>query len=120
MRPINITLKNYLIKKIAVNKVTDKLISEKIIDTVITHQFESAHNATTDCNSVELSGFGKFVFNQKKANKQMAKYESQVAMYTKILEDKTLSRPLRRNNEMRLETTYANIKALKPKLNSNE
>ena len=50
----------------------------------------------------------------------MAKYESQVAMYTKILEDETLSRPLRRNNEMRLETTYANIKALKPKLNSNE
>jgi hypothetical protein len=50
----------------------------------------------------------------------MAKYESQIAMYTKILEDDTISNAVRRNNEMRLETVYNNVKALKPKLNSDE
>jgi len=114
------TVKDFIIKKIAINRLASKMISEKIIDSVISHQFESAHAATTECNSVEISGFGKFTFNQKRAEKQMAKYESQIAMYTKILEDDTISNAVRRNNEMRLETVYNNVKALKPKLNSDE
>jgi hypothetical protein len=47
----------------------------------------------------------------------MEKYNSQVALYTGILEDETTSPAIRRNTEMRLETTLGNIKVLKPKLN---
>ena len=47
------------------------VISEKVIDRVITHQFNSAEDATRDKNSIEISGFGKFVFNLAKANAEM-------------------------------------------------
>ena len=110
------SIKEYLIKKIAVNKVTDKLISEKIIDTVISHQFDSALAATALHNSVEISGFGKFVFNQKRADKHMTKYSSQKDMYETQLENTELDEATRRNVEMRLTTLLSNIKTLKQKM----
>ena len=111
------TIKEFIIKKIAVNRLVSKMVSEKTIDAVISHQFESAHAATAYCNSIEISGFGKFSFNMNRANKQMEKYNKQVAFYTSILEDETTSPAIIRNTKMRLETTLGNIKVLKPKLN---
>ena len=71
MKPPNMNIKDYLIKKIAVNKVIEnKLIAEKIIHKVIGHQFDSANDAIHKYNSVEFSGFGKFVFNINKAKKR--------------------------------------------------
>jgi nucleoid DNA-binding protein len=115
-KPASMTIKEFIIKKIAVNRLVSKMVSEKTIDAVISHQFESAHAATAYCNSIEISGFGKFSFNIKRANKQMDKYNSQMAMYTKMLEDETISPAVKRNTEMRIQTTLDNIKVLKPKL----
>lgn len=111
------TMKEFIVKKLAVNRVATKMISEKIIDTVISHQFESAHVATATHNTIEISGFGKFSFNQGRANKQMIKYNSQVALFTEIINNPLTSPTLKRNTEMRLATTLLNIKDLKPKLN---
>ena len=47
MKAASTPIKEYIIKRLAVNKVTDKLISEKTMDAVISHQFESARNAST-------------------------------------------------------------------------
>ena len=51
------------------------VVSERVIDQVITHQFNSAEDATKTNNSVEISGFGKFVFNKSKAEKKINKLE---------------------------------------------
>jgi nucleoid DNA-binding protein len=110
------SIKEYLVKRIAVNKVWDKMISEKTIDAVISHQFDSASAATVNNNSIEISGFGKFMFNEKRAVKQMQKYTEQIEYYSKMLSSE-LTEAERRNTEMRLESINNNVKALKPKLN---
>ena len=105
---MSMPLKEYLIKKLSL-----KLnISEKIIGTVITDQFTEAFRATSTHNSIELSGFGKFVFNQKKAHQQMVKYQEQKV----ILEEALLSSEDQRNITLRLNTVLKNIDHLKPKL----
>jgi len=115
-KPPSMSIKEYLVKKIAINKVCDKMISEKTIDAVISHQFDSASAATANNNSIEISGFGKFLFNEKRAVKQMQKYTEQIAYYSNMLASH-LTEAERRNTEMRLESINNNVKALKPKLN---
>jgi len=62
-KPINMSIKDYLIRTLAV-KI---LKSEKTIEAVINHQFQSANEAMDLNNSIEIAGFGKFYFNEKKA-----------------------------------------------------
>jgi hypothetical protein len=99
------SIKEFLVKKIAINKVCDKMVSEKTIDTIISHQFDSANAATATNNSIEKRGV-----------KQMQKYTEQVSYYSKMLSSE-LTDVERRNAEMRLESVNNNVKALKPKLN---
>lgn len=115
-KPNSMTMKEWLIKKLAIKLV----VSEKTIEAVVNHQYDSASVATKTNNSLEISGFGKFMFNSKRADKQMNKYDSQKAMYEETLADPNISDVVRRNTTMRLETVLGNIKALKPKLNNDE
>jgi nucleoid DNA-binding protein len=113
----NTRTKDYFIKKIAINKViSDKMISEKVINKVITHQFDSANDAIMRCNSVEFSGFGKFLFNVEKAKKKMRQIENTIQKYSMILEDETISPTIRRNAEMKLASAIDTRIKLKPKI----
>jgi hypothetical protein len=67
-RPL--TDKELLIKTIA----SKLLVSEKTIEAVINHQFISANQAMDTNRSVEISGFGKFMFNEKKAARRLKTY----------------------------------------------
>jgi len=91
-------------------------ITEKIITTVINEQFTEALLATSIHNSVEISGFGKFVFNQTKAHKQMTKYQEQLVAYQLILDNPSSTPEVIRNTNLRMITTKNNIEHLKPKL----
>ena len=103
-------LKEWLIKKLSL-----KLnIPERIITTVITDQFTEAFRATSTHNSIELSGFGKFVFNQKKAQQQMKKYESQKVDHEEMLRNPKPGET--KNIALRLNTINKNIEHLKPKI----
>lgn len=64
-KPVNLSVKNFLIRKLS----TDKVIPEKVIDAVVTHQFSTVVDALLKYKSVEISGWGKFVFNQRRADK---------------------------------------------------
>lgn len=64
------TDKEFLIRTIA----SKLLVSEKTIEAVINHQFISANQAMDTNKSVEISGFGKFMFNEKKAARRMKTY----------------------------------------------
>lgn len=59
------------------------MISEKVLDAVISHQFSSANEALATNKSVELSGFGKLVFNKKKAERKIAKWEGMIGSLEK-------------------------------------
>jgi nucleoid DNA-binding protein len=111
-KPASMSHKEWMIKRLSIQLV----ISEKIIDAVINNQFDTAHDALVNNNSIEFSGFGKFVFNVKRAEKRMLKFESQKAAFALQLEDETLTASMRIKVEKRLETALDNIKALAPKL----
>jgi len=67
-RPL--TDKELLIKTIA----SKLMMAEKTIETVINHQFISANSAMDTNQSIEISGFGKFMFNEKKAARRLKTY----------------------------------------------
>lgn len=64
------TDKEFLIRTIA----SKLLFAEKTIEAVINHQFASANSAMDTNKSVEISGFGKFIFNEKKAARRLKTY----------------------------------------------
>lgn len=70
-KPISMSMKDYLIRVQSVKA----MMSEKVIEAVVNHQFQSASLAMRTNNSIELSGFGKFYFNTKKAIKRLASLE---------------------------------------------
>jgi nucleoid DNA-binding protein len=71
-KPNSMSMKDYLIRVQSVKA----MMSEKTIEAVINHQFQSASLAMRTNNSVELSGFGKFYFNTKKAIKRLVALET--------------------------------------------
>ena len=93
-RPKSLTVKDFLIRKMSVKM----LIPEFTLDAIVSHQFQSATQAMTSTKSVEISGFGKFIFNNKKAIKKMEKLLSQKALFERLMDDDSLSEQ-RRNNE---------------------
>jgi nucleoid DNA-binding protein len=116
MKSANTPIKEYIIKKIAVNKVTDKLISEKTMDLVISHQFESAIKAMMTNSTVEISGIGQFLFNFKRAQKELTKYEKIREHYTSLLQNTSLSEEQRKALEDKLAIANDGIKNLKPRV----
>lgn len=111
-KPISLSMKDYLIRILAVKLMT----SEKTIETVINHQFQSANEALLNNKTIEISGFGKFIFNDKKALKKMSKYKDIQRAYQRHLENPELSENKRRVTELKLQSITEAINALKPKI----
>ena len=111
-KPASMTIKEWLIKRMAIKMV----LSEKIIEQVINFQFDSANQALSKNDSVEISGFGKFIFNRAKAEKQYAKYLLIKAGYERMLKEDELSEKKRHSTEVRLECIIKDIEILKPKI----
>lgn len=115
-RPKSLTIKDFLIRKMSVRM----LIPEFTLDAIVSHQFQSANQAMLITKSVELSGFGKFVFNDKKAVKKMEKLLSQKALFERLMNDDSLSEQRRNNARLKYESVTLNINVLKPKITNNE
>ena len=115
MKPSTMTVKEWIIKKMSINMV----ISEKIIDQVITHQFDSANDALNTNDSLEISGFGKFLFNTKKANTHYNKLLNMKQAYENMLADPSITNKKRHSTELRMITVMNDIKIFKPKINES-
>ncbi len=115
-KPISMSVKDYLIRIMAVKTMT----SERVIEAIVNHQFQSANEAMSQHNSVEISGFGKFFFNTKKAEKKMASMLKNKTLFEGFLANPELSEQKRKSIEHVLSNTDKAIEALKPKLNSDE
>ena len=95
------------------------MVSEKVIDSVVTHQFDSANDAVNIYKSVEISGFGKFYFNQKKADAQYNKLLAIKKAYEKMLLDENITETKRNAVILKLQIIESSIKTLKPKINES-
>ena len=110
------SVKEFIIKRMSLTLVT----SEKIIDNVITHQFDSANDALNLNDSLEISGFGKFYFNTKKAERLYAKLHEMKQAYENTLNDPAITDKKRHSTELRMITVLADIKTLKPKMHESK
>ena len=112
-KPISMSVKDYLVRTLAVKILT----SEKIVETVIDHQFQSANEAMDLNNSVEIAGFGKFFFNNKKAITRLKSLEVKLIALTNILNDVNSSEKKKHSASVTIEKTIAQIKSLKERTN---
>lgn len=71
-RPQNLALKDYLIRKTSVRT----MINERTVGDIINFQFQDARAALHDNREVEISAFGKYVFQQAKALREKARLET--------------------------------------------
>ena len=99
-------------KKMAVGLV----VSERVISQVITHQFNSAEDATKNNNSIEISGFGKFIFNRSKAERHVARLEKIKKLYEQQLAENTLPAKKLDVIKSKLSNLNLTLNSIKPKL----
>jgi hypothetical protein len=111
-KPISMSVKDYLVRTLAVKM----MISEKTIETVINHQFQSANEAMDTNNSIEISGFGKFYFNEKKAKKRLEDLIRKKNLMLEFLASAETSEQKKRSSQVTLEKTEALINLLKSKI----
>lgn len=108
-KPRSLSMKDYLVRTLAVKL----MVSEKTIDAVISHQFSSANEAMLANKSIEISGFGKFFFNQKKAEKKLATLHLMKEALERKIQNPEHDTAL---NRTKLESVKAAIAILKPKI----
>jgi hypothetical protein len=114
-KPMSLSVKNFLIRKIS----TTTMISEKTITSVIDHQFTSLLENMSIANSLEISGFGKFLFNKNKAIIMMQKYIKGLENFKNELVVCTDTKEIKRI-EFRISNLELRMKALNQKLQSYE
>lgn len=83
-KPESMSVREWLTKKVSIDP--EVLVTERVIKAVISHQFDSAYEALEFNNSVEISGFGKFYYNEKKADREVEISLQQQDACKKILE----------------------------------
>jgi nucleoid DNA-binding protein len=114
-KPMSMSVKDWLIRKLA----PKMQISEKTLEAVVNHQFQEANKALTRHKSLEISGWGRFLFNEKKAYRKMVKWEEEKKKLDNLLlNEEVLTSHQKRAYRMRLATLTENLIHLKPKFNN--
>ena len=114
-KPLSLSVKQFLIRRTSV----DMAIAEKTVEAVINHQFASMLDAMSNKDSVEMSGFGKFLFNSKKAVRLVRKYTDHKKMNEELLLQ-DISPQKRRSVMVKLQELEGNIEMLKPRVNETK
>lgn len=103
------SVKDYLYKTLAI-----KLnIPSDTIEKVIQHSFVNANEKMKSNNSVEIAGFGKFLFNIKKAQKRL----ETLNQIKQALENKLVNNPEDPKLKYKLETTSEKATTLENRIN---
>ncbi len=113
-KPTTMSVKEYLIKRLSVRTNT----LPKIIEAVVSHQMEGVNKALQKDNvfSVEMSGFGKWIFNYRKAQKKMEKQLSKREVFSNILKKPDLTEKQKASYQLKLDNTNKWIEEMEPKL----
>lgn len=113
-KPVSLSVKDYLVRTLAPKMLT----SEKVIDAVVTHQFSEANSALKNNSSVEISGFGKFYFNHKKALKKLDMLERLKIKIEHELTNNLVPEHKRKGAESKYSSLLLFIEYLKDKTNA--
>lgn len=111
-KPISMPVKDYLIRILSVKLNTP----EKTIEAIVNHQCQRALDKMATEYSVEFSGWGKFFFNHKKAQKKLEKFYSKLAMFKASLEKEGITEAKRISLNNKIADAERYIAVLKPKL----
>lgn len=111
-KPISMSVKDFLIRKLAVKTLT----SESVVEAVVNHQFHSLLDAMKSVSSVEVSGFGKFYFNQGRADRKFKKAIDKINYFYIQMNDESLSLAKRNSAINKLNNTIVVLESLKPKV----
>ena len=114
-RPLTVPIKDWMIKNLS----KEKNISERTIQCVIAHQAEGATRALRRCHSIEFSGFGKFLFNRKKAAIKLGKLLEMEPRMKAIIDSPEEGIGKRRNIEIKYKVLLEEINLLKFLLDEN-
>lgn len=115
-KPNSMSVREYLVRILSV----DVAIPEKIVEAVVNHQFQSANEAMDLNKSLEISGFGKFLFNDKKAIKKMAYLVKKLELYNSQLNDNAITESKTIKLKEVIRITEKQIEQLKPKIKTND
>lgn len=91
-------------------------LPQATVDAVVKHQYDEASQALKTNNSVEISGFGKFVYNKNKAAKEFTKLTAIRAHNLRVLAEEGLSEKRRLSYEKKLHSANSQLELLKTKL----
>jgi nucleoid DNA-binding protein len=111
-KPVSMSVKDFLVRTLAVKMLT----SEKTIEAVINHQFQSANEAMDLNNSVEIAGFGKFFFNEKKGAKRIEQLNAKIGAMEKIIADPMSTDQKKRSSQVTIDKANITINELKTKI----
>lgn len=111
-KPPSMSVKEYLMRLMSIREN----IPLKTIEIVINNQFEEAHKALKDNYSIEISGFGKWLFNHKKAIKVLEKNYSKARVFREKLENPDLTDVKRASWQLKLDNTLKQIETLEAKI----
>jgi len=111
-----LSVKNFIIRNMSV----ETMIPEKIIEAVIAHQFSSVLKIMDVGNSVELSGFGKFVFKKRRARTKLIYWSEQISEYMLMSQDESL--PIEERDRLIEAIKYIeeNVKIYKAKVENGD
>ena len=111
-KPTTLSVKDWIIR----NMSTEMRISERILQSVIAHQFSRARDAMETGESIQFSGFGKFVFNRKRAYKKLGKFSSIEKIMQRAIDDENTSPQRRASLQFKMGKLKGDISLLKRKL----
>jgi nucleoid DNA-binding protein len=115
-KPQSLSVKDFLIRTLTIKLA----MNNKVIEAVINHQFQTANDALDSNISVEISGFGKFVFNEKKADKKTLKLLSKIEAAEKSMTDENATEAYRKRASVIYTKTKDQLKLLKPTNSDND
>jgi nucleoid DNA-binding protein len=115
-KPMSMSVKEFLIRTLTVKLAKN----EKIIEAVVNHQFQSANEAMDLNGSIEISGFGKFMYNQNKAKKKLAKWEAKKKASEDMLASPDISEDVVRRHTKMLTEVTRQIELIKPTIDNYE
>jgi nucleoid DNA-binding protein len=112
-KPITMPVREYIARTMSIKNN----VPLATIEAIIAHQFEEANKAMLTNNSVEIAGFGKFLFKLKKAHKKLEKGYSKKAMFESKLNEPDITEAKKISYTLKLSNTIKEIEILTAKLN---
>lgn len=113
-KPQAVSIKDLLIKKLSI-KFNQPA---KVIESVINHQSQAIHTALQSDTvfSLEMSGFGKWLFNHKKAQKVYQKNLEKKALFEYLSQREDITETKKESYKLKLDNTNNFLDNIKPKL----